>query len=429
LESLNVADKLVIIVEIKINNQWPSDLLFGNSDKLKTENRDKVLNGDSSTSSELNKANNNNKFFYGKGIINIGNTCYMNSVLQTLMNLDKLKAFLDDKYFSFWINRKNKYGFNGKIISEFLILYREYHLRSKEPVKPHKLKAAIGEVNSQFKNLDQQDSQEFLSYLIDVLHEELNINSEKEYIPNPESYDGTEEQLSGEFWANNLRRNASFIHSLFLGQMKSTLTCAKCNIKKITYETFTSLNIPIPQKKTILLNIIIHRIPFTYKAYYFEHYAESNNSSNNNRNKNLTSSAAVENEDMKKKEYEVVDIRTINPRKNEEEKQKEYFDINQSPEHYFEKRHYQDERRDRSDNYENKNNINAVMQNKDENSLELNLENISGLTVRDKLNFLRKESYEKIKLISKNLWDDEDYKWKELKGKQKFHTLSSNQSK
>lgn len=378
LESFNIANKIIIIVEIKVNNQWPSDLLFLNDANLNSNGKN-ISSNNNNNYAAVEK--NTNKIYYGKGIVNIGNTCYMNSVLQMLLNLDKLKLFLDDMNFPYWINRKNKYGFKGKIISEFFMLFKEYHLRNKEPVRPHKFKAAIGEINPQFKNFDQQDSQEFLSYLIDVLHEELNIKSEKEYIPNPENYDGTEEQLSGEYWANNLRRNASFIHSLFLGQMKSTLTCAECKEKKITYETFTNLNIPIPQKKTILLNIIIHRIPFTYKAYYFEQYEKQNNKLNTKNFINEKEGNSMLTNDMKP----------------QGENENEYFNLDQSPKNDFEKN---------DKNKENKINIESIKNGDD--CLEYNLENISGLTVRDRLNFLRKESYEKIKLISKNITEKND---------------------
>lgn len=406
LENFNIIEKFIIVVEIKVNNQWPSDSLFLNIEKYSNE---KESNVNSKTDALGQKYNKN---FYGKGIINIGNTCYMNSVLQILLNLDELKNFLENKNFRYWVNRKNKYGYNGKIITAFIMLFNDYYIKSKEAVKPHKFKSAIGETNSQFKNLDQQDSQEFLSYLVDVLHEELNIKSEKEYIPNPENFDGTEEQLSGEYWANNLRRNASFIHSLFLGQLKSTLTCGTCFEKKITYETFTNLNIPIPQKKTILLNIIIHRIPFTYKAYYFEHYGKNQNIKEGNSEENVTKNYNKENILSNPTNEMLLKMNKVNELKKEDEKEKEYFDINENHKNYLK---VEDNLEKNMKEKENKYILEINEVNKIENKRkESNITESSVLTIRDRLNFLRKESYEKVKLVSKNLFSGDENEIKNL---------------
>jgi len=108
-----------------------------------------------------------------------------------------------------------------------------------------------------------------MNFIIDVLHEEINLKSTKEYIQNPEFYNGEQIELGSEYWANNLRRNLSFIHSLFLGQLQSRLVCQTCGNNKISYEPFLTLSLPIPQKKTIFLEIILHRLPFTFKAYYY----------------------------------------------------------------------------------------------------------------------------------------------------------------
>lgn len=138
----------------------------------------------------------------------------------------------------------------------------------------------MSEINPQYKGNDQHDAHDFLNFILDILHEEINLKPEKEYIINPEVYNGTEGEFANENWANNLRRNFSFIHSFFLGQLKSNLTCQICHKTKVKYEPFLSLNLPISQKKKICLNIILHRLPFTFKVYYNELINMSNEYSN-----------------------------------------------------------------------------------------------------------------------------------------------------
>jgi ubiquitin C-terminal hydrolase len=211
------------------------------------------------------------------GIQNIGNTCYMNSVLQSLLNLDVIRQVFMAKNFKYFVNYKNKFGFKGRLMREFLKLLSEKWSNGEKQVKslrPVKFKEIVGEINNQFKNNDQQDAQELINFLLDVLHEEINLKDEKEYIPNPEWHDYTEEELATEYWANNMRRNVSFIHSIFLGQMKSTLECDACGTNKISFETFSNLILPIPQKKTINLEVVFFRLPFTYKAYYMDRFVD-----------------------------------------------------------------------------------------------------------------------------------------------------------
>ena len=192
----------------------------------------------------------------------------MNAVLQVFLNSNELKNIFLHENFNRTINYQNKFGFKGKVILEFLKLLKEKWLDDSKTITPRQWKELIGEINSQFKEYDQQDANDFLNFMLDALHEEINLKSEKIFIPNPEYYNGTEKELAIEYWSNNLRRNVSFIHSLFLGQLKSTLTCMKCGTEKISFECFSSLNVPIPQKSTIFLEVILHRLPFTFKIYY-----------------------------------------------------------------------------------------------------------------------------------------------------------------
>jgi len=51
---------------------------------------------------------------------------------------------------------------------------------SSHSLAPTKLKKKIGEFATQFSGYGQQDSQEFISYLIDGIQEDLNLVKKKE---------------------------------------------------------------------------------------------------------------------------------------------------------------------------------------------------------------------------------------------------------
>jgi uncharacterized UBP type Zn finger protein len=191
----------------------------------------------------------------------------MNSVLQIFLNSQIIKQICLDKNFEKTICLNNKLGHGGELIKEFLKLMKEKWNSECKTISPQGWKTIIGKLNTNFSGSDQQDANEYLLFMLDGLHEEINIVGNRKFIPNPLIYNGVETELSAEYWSNNLRRNISFFHSIFLGQMKSSLICKKCEVEKVSYETFLSLNIPIPQNNTISIEIILHRLPYTYKLY------------------------------------------------------------------------------------------------------------------------------------------------------------------
>ena len=129
------------------------------------------------------------------------------------------------------------------MIKEFINLLKEKWVKEKKEIIPKKFKEICGEYNDTFKGFEQQDAHDFYTFLLDNLHEETNIKSDFIKVEENEEINDkiSENDLANEYWANNIRNNASYFNALFMGQLKSTLTCSVCNKSKIKYEPFTSL--------------------------------------------------------------------------------------------------------------------------------------------------------------------------------------------
>ncbi len=102
-----------------------------------------------------------------------------------------------------------------------------------------RLKSAMGTVDEKFSTSEQQDAEEFLSALINRLHEEQNKAPQRTTPP-------TQGCLSGPQAAEEYKsRNQSVVAGLFAGQEQSRIDCS-CGHHSEKYDAFMIMNLAIP---------------------------------------------------------------------------------------------------------------------------------------------------------------------------------------
>ncbi|XP_030374961.1 ubiquitin carboxyl-terminal hydrolase 8 isoform X2 [Scaptodrosophila lebanonensis] len=176
------------------------------------------------------------------GLKNLGNTCYMNSILQCLSNTPQLTEYcITDRYKNF-ISRSNKT--NGQVIEEVAALIKELWNGNYKSVASKDLRYVVGQYQKIFRGVDQQDSHEFLTILMDWLHSDLQT-----LLVQPR----TQETISAaeKAWMDFTKYKESVILHLFYGQMKSTVKCVACNKESATYECFSNLSLELPPNANV----------------------------------------------------------------------------------------------------------------------------------------------------------------------------------
>lgn len=114
--------------------------------------------------------------FKGKGITglkNLGNSCYMNSIIQCINNTTPLALYFCNGDYHEDVNYNNN-STRGEVAEEVAAVVSALWSGQYRSIACRDLKNVVGQHRSQFQGCEQQDSHEFLTILMDWLHEDLN---------------------------------------------------------------------------------------------------------------------------------------------------------------------------------------------------------------------------------------------------------------
>lgn len=187
------------------------------------------------------------------GLVNFGSTCYMNATLQALSGTTPLSILFLDDQFKNLVQKDNWKGSRGLLPEIFSNTIRSLWKGDVSCIKPTTLFNFVGRLNSIFRDPgQQQDAQEFFSMLVDVLHEDFNVNWAR--TPLRALTDAEEQkrermpklQVAKTEWGRYTHRENSFLTSLFYGQHSSRLRCPKCGITSTQYDAWALLQVEIP---------------------------------------------------------------------------------------------------------------------------------------------------------------------------------------
>ena len=140
------------------------------------------------------------------GLVNLGNICYLNSIIQCLGNVTPLRDYFIRG------DMEGEIAADGETAKRLGVVFRSLHSGQTRPINIEGFKMAIDNIHGQFNGYGQHDSHEFLVMLLDWLHRDLRTKT---------SWD-----LSDCIAGGNLLQQKSIIGSLFFGQHRVVISCS-----------------------------------------------------------------------------------------------------------------------------------------------------------------------------------------------------------
>lgn len=188
------------------------------------------------------------------GIVNVGFTCYANSVIQAFRNYPKIEILFKEGTYNTILKDKCKYNECTKQFANMIQTLSKIH--STSSIRPMGFWGAFQEVvqDSCFEHLISRrphDAHEFLMFLLDSLHESLsrtvNMNISKCELKTERQ---KLHQQSLEAWKQNFEKQYSPFVDMFFGLFHIKIVCSNCKNVSHKFDTFNTLKGVISDKMT-----------------------------------------------------------------------------------------------------------------------------------------------------------------------------------
>uniref|UniRef100_A0A672RC61 Ubiquitin carboxyl-terminal hydrolase n=1 Tax=Sinocyclocheilus grahami TaxID=75366 RepID=A0A672RC61_SINGR len=208
----------------------------------------------SSPDSKLKKDSDGTVAQCATGLRNLGNTCFMNAILQSLSNIQVFSCYFKElpsvalrsgKTAGRRMYHTRSQGDSSvSLVEEFRKILCSLWQGSQTAFSPDALFYVIWKIMPSFRGYQQQDAHEFLRYLLDHLHREM--QGSKNGSPSPAlSPDRPKHASESKCCING---TSTIVTSVFGGILQNEVYCLICGTESRKFDPFLDLSLDIPSQ-------------------------------------------------------------------------------------------------------------------------------------------------------------------------------------
>jgi ubiquitin carboxyl-terminal hydrolase 8 len=183
------------------------------------------------------------------GLINLGNKCFLNSILQCLSHSLKMTDYILSTDYKEDMNKTHR---NEHYLLSSYILLINHMWDTNQIIKPKSFIENLGKFHRKYFSLQQQDSHECLLYILDILHKSLSYEIEVEIKGQVKTRMDELMKKSLESWNNFFEKEYSFIIETFYGNLINNINCIKCDFQEDVFEPYNNLSLSLANSSSSL---------------------------------------------------------------------------------------------------------------------------------------------------------------------------------